>query len=158
MHEDLSRVDRSATPWIIVATHVPMYCSSIGQYAHSRATSPPPYEGCLTDGIAVGDRMRKDLEPLLMAYGVDLFMYGHAHAYESTYPIFNGTATQQSLLEPTAPVHVMSGAAGPPGDPDEFSLPASFTRRYVVGVPLRAVGILFQNDISPYIVHIPRYL
>jgi hypothetical protein len=46
---------RRRVPWILVATHVPMYCSAIGQ----------------TD---VGGDSRKDIEPLLLAAGVDLYM------------------------------------------------------------------------------------
>lgn len=131
-----------------------MYCSAIDVAAPAAGkASPPPYAGCLADGISVGDRMRKDLELILMEGGVDLFSYGHVHgasrseqtkrrcacqiasvcvaAYESTFPIYNGTATRHSLLQPTAPVHVLTGAAGPPGDPEDFSQPASFTRRFV---------------------------
>lgn len=44
-------------------------------------------------------------------------------------PIVNGTVTRRSLVDPTAPVHVLTGAAGPPGSPEDFSQPASFTRR-----------------------------
>jgi acid phosphatase type 7 len=77
----------------------------------------------------VGDAIRKDLEPLMLQFGVDLFMYGHVHSYEATWPVCNGTATQHTLVNPSAPVHVLSGAAGPPGDPEDFSAPATFTRR-----------------------------
>lgn len=88
LQQDLARVDRAATPWVIVGTHVPMYCSAIDEpappSAGEAAAPPPPYAGCIADGISVGDRMRKDLEPVLMAGGVDLFAYGHVHAYEST--------------------------------------------------------------------------
>jgi hypothetical protein len=98
----------------------------------SDASAPlPPYAGCLADGVSVGDAIRKDLEPLLMEFGVDLFTYGHVHSYESTWPVFNGTAVQRSFQDPRAPVHVLTGAAGPPGDPEDFSQPASFTRRCV---------------------------
>lgn len=85
--KDLSLVNRTATPWVIVTTHVPMYCSAIDEPAppgEGGQTAPPPYAGCIADGISVGDRMQKDLEPVLMAGGVDLFTYGHIHAYEST--------------------------------------------------------------------------
>jgi hypothetical protein len=67
--------------------------------------------------------------PLLLAAGVDLYMYGHVHAYEATWPISNGTVTR-TLVNPPAPIHVLSGAGGPPGSPDTFNAtaPAPFTR------------------------------
>lgn len=101
---------RARVPWIVVATHVPMYCSAIGQ------------EG-------VGGDSRKDIEPLLLEAGVDVYFYGHVHAYEATWPVANGTVTR-TLVSPPAPVHVLTGAGGPPGSPDAFnaSSPADFTR------------------------------
>ena len=95
---------RKEVPWIIALTHVPMYCSAIGQED-------------------VGGLSREDLEPLLFEGGVDLYFYGHVHAYESTWPVGpNGAvASNPSLVNPRAPVHVLTGAAGPPGGPDSFN-------------------------------------
>jgi hypothetical protein len=96
---------RRRVPWILVATHVPMYCSAEGE-------------------TGVGGDSRKDMEAILIANGVDLYMYGHVHAYEATWPVGpNGAVAAQSYLNPQAPVHVLTGAAGPPGSPDVF--PAS---------------------------------
>jgi len=114
LKRDLARAaapaQRARVPWILVATHVPMYCSAIGE-------------------TGVGGSSRGDIEPLLLAAGVDLYMYGHVHAYEATWPISNGTVTR-SLVNPPAPIHVLSGAGGPPGSPDTFNAtaPAPFTR------------------------------
>ena len=49
--------NREKVPWVIIATHVPMYCSASGQ-------------------TGVGGNSRKDLEVLLQTYGVDLYTYG----------------------------------------------------------------------------------
>jgi hypothetical protein len=40
------------------------------------------------------------VEPLLMAYGVDVYHAGHVHDYESTWPIANGSITQPSFDAP----------------------------------------------------------
>jgi hypothetical protein len=40
------------------------------------------------------------VEPLLMAYGVDVYHAGHVHDYESTWPISNGSITQPSYHAP----------------------------------------------------------
>jgi hypothetical protein len=101
---------RERVPWILLATHVPMYCSAIGEES-------------------VGGDSRKDIEPLLLEFGVDLYLYGHVHAYEATWPIANGKVTR-TLVNAPAPVHVLTGAGGPPGAPDVFnaSAPRDFTR------------------------------
>jgi 3',5'-cyclic AMP phosphodiesterase CpdA len=114
LRSDLARAaapaQRARVPWILLATHVPMYCSALGE------------EG-------VGGGSREDIEPLLLEFSVDLYLYGHVHAYEATWPTANGTVTR-SLVNPPAPVHVLSGAGGPPGAPDVFnaSAPAAFSR------------------------------
>lgn len=118
---DLAGVDRATTPWILLATHVPMYCSAID-------ATLPPYRGCLADGVKTSDAIMSDLEPLMLQYGVDLYAYGHVHAYQSTWPIKNGSLTKASLDSPDAPVHVLTGAAGPPGVPETFSLPPPWSR------------------------------
>jgi hypothetical protein len=117
--------------------HVPMYCSAIDvdhirmAHVHMGQQDPlPPYQGCIADGIAVSTAIQNDFEPLMLQYGVDLYAYGHIHSYESTWPVGpNGTVPKQSLDSPLAPVHVLTGAAGPPGTPETFSLPAPFTRK-----------------------------
>ena len=80
-------IDRSATPWIIVQTHVPFYTSSQSHYAE-------------------GELMRRVIEPLLYDYGVDIFVNGHVHAYERTVPVYNLTA------DPCGTVHITIGDAG----------------------------------------------
>ncbi|KAJ8601257.1 hypothetical protein CTAYLR_003270 [Chrysophaeum taylorii] len=61
--DDLDSIDRGATPWVVVMMHAPFYTSN---YAH-------PGEAEL---------MRQAYEPLLYAYGADLVLSGHVHAYE----------------------------------------------------------------------------
>ena len=37
-----------------------------------------------------------DLEPLMLQYGVDVYFAGHAHNYETSWPVANGVPTQKS--------------------------------------------------------------
>ncbi|KAG2390857.1 Purple acid phosphatase [Vigna angularis] len=63
LKEDLSKVDRERTPWLLVSFHIPWYNSN---KAHQGA----------------GDDMMAAIEPLLYAASVDLVIAGHVHAYE----------------------------------------------------------------------------
>jgi hypothetical protein len=43
--------------------------------------------------------------------------------------VYNNTVRQPpSLVNPQAPVHLLTGAGGPPGSPDTYTTPAPFTR------------------------------
>ena len=95
LQADLAAVDRAATPWVLATAHMPMQCSSItydgefvGQaqrYARALGASPQavaaatPYRGCTGTGVDNTEASRKDVEPLFLQYGVDLFMCGHEH-------------------------------------------------------------------------------
>ena len=63
LEQDLSSVDRAATPWLIVMMHAPFYNSNS---AHALEA----------------ELMRLTYEPLLLKYGVDVVLSGHVHAYE----------------------------------------------------------------------------
>lgn len=84
--------------WLVVQMHYPSYCS------HSYNGGG----GCITDAPL----MRAQLEPLWRKYGVDAVIYGHIHAAEVTWPVFNATPTQFSFDKPQAPVHFLIGMAG----------------------------------------------
>lgn len=51
-------------------------------------------------------QMRLSLEPLTDLYGVDVFLYGHVHAYERSTPVSNYT------VDPCGAVHLTIGDAG----------------------------------------------
>jgi len=70
---------RASVPWIVVASHVPMYCSANGE-EH------------------VGDEAKQDLEPLLYKYGVDLYTYGHVHG--KWWWLFVSCAARQCACKP----------------------------------------------------------
>ena len=68
-----------------------------------------------------------DLEPLLLKHKIDLYFAGHNHNYESTWPLINGTLVTKNLTDTPAPVHIVSGAGGPPNF-DDFGAAQPWTR------------------------------
>ena len=62
---------------------------------------------------------------MLKEFRVDIYMAGHNHNYEATWPMYNNTVQQESYHLPQAPVHVVSGAAGPPAT--SYFLPTNQT-------------------------------
>merc|ERR1712194_248110 len=92
---DLRKVDRRATPWIVVTLHRPMYCSN---------------------AAAVGPWAAKYLDPVLTQYRVNLVFAGHNHLYERTCPVVGRLPTLPGFgghCQDGAPVHVTVGSAGP---------------------------------------------
>jgi acid phosphatase type 7 len=64
IQDDLNRVDRSVTPWVVVTLHRPMMTPVAGSQFNT----------------SVG--MILNLENLFLEYGVDLVLGGHVHSYE----------------------------------------------------------------------------
>jgi len=83
----LERVDRRATPWLVVAFHRPWYNSN---HVHHLE----------------GEAMKNQLESLLHQYHVDLVLAGHVHAYERTHPVYRGE------LFGEAPTYINVGTGG----------------------------------------------
>ena len=65
----LGAVDRSVTPWVVVAGHRPMYSSD-------KSTDSGPLQAYL--------------EPMFIRHGVDVALYGHMHCAEIVAPVNNG--------------------------------------------------------------------
>jgi len=61
--EELKRVDREKTPWLIVLMHIPLYNSNGAHYME-------------------GESMRSVFESWFIKYKVDVIFAGHVHAYE----------------------------------------------------------------------------
>ncbi|KAF7061739.1 hypothetical protein CFC21_068408 [Triticum aestivum] len=98
LSDELGRVDRKATPWLIVLMHSPWYNSNNYHYME-------------------GETMRVQFESWLVAAKVDLVLAGHVHSYERSrrfsnvaYNIVNGKATPVRDLD--APVYVTIGDGG----------------------------------------------
>ncbi|KAK3684061.1 Metallo-dependent phosphatase-like protein [Podospora appendiculata] len=87
---DLASVDRTVTPWVIVAGHRPWY-----------STGDEQCEPC-----------RLAFEPLLYKYGVDLAIFGHVHNSQRFAPTYNKTADPAGMNNPKAPMYIVAGGAG----------------------------------------------
>lgn len=87
--DDLSRVDRKITPWVIVTFHQP--------YVNSNTAHP-----IATEGLP----MQLAIEQTLYDAGVDLVLSGHVHAYERSCRVFNYTCTAN------APYYITIGDGG----------------------------------------------
>ncbi|MED6186032.1 Purple acid phosphatase 18 [Stylosanthes scabra] len=87
LKEDLLKVDRKKTPWLVVLFHVPWYNSNTAHQGE-------------------GDDMMKAMEPLLYAASVDLVFAGHVHAYERSRRVYN------RRVDPCGAVHITIGDGG----------------------------------------------
>jgi hypothetical protein len=65
LEKDLASVDRKKTPWVIFSYHRPMYTSI--------------QHGDIVD-MRVAEKIKENLEPLLVKYQVDLALSAHIHA------------------------------------------------------------------------------
>jgi len=58
------------------------------------------------------------------AGGVDVVFGAHEHAYERNYPVYDmqwsGATGAGAYVDPAAPVHILTGAAGCPEDQDAW--------------------------------------
>lgn len=95
-----AHANRAERPWVVVTGHRPMYCSDTFAPTSAR----------------VGAHLQRVLEPVLHKFEVDLFIGGHHHVYERSWPINNGSATGTTsgnvYLDPPDPVHVTVGSGG----------------------------------------------
>ncbi|KAJ4809274.1 Purple acid phosphatase [Rhynchospora pubera] len=96
--EELPKVNRSETPWVIVLLHSPWYNSYNYHYLE-------------------GETMRVQFEYLMVQYKVDVVFAGHVHAYERTHRIsniaYNITNGQCSPVpDKNAPVYITIGDGG----------------------------------------------
>lgn len=92
LRADLASVDRSVTPWLIVAGHRPWY--STGG----------------SDNICTP--CREAFESLFYTYGVDLGVFGHVHNSQRFLPVYNNTADAAGMQNPKAPMYIIAGGAG----------------------------------------------
>ena len=90
LQHELASVNRTATPWVVVESHRPMY--------HSK-----PYWA----DNAVGIAMRAEFEDLLRKHRVDIFFAGHYHSYLRTCD-----GLYASKCHNGGPIHITVGTAG----------------------------------------------
>ncbi|KAH8694286.1 Metallo-dependent phosphatase-like protein [Talaromyces proteolyticus] len=105
LEADLASVDRSVTPWVIVAGHRPWYTTGTG--------------ACTSCQTA--------FEGLFNKYGVDLGVFGHQHNSQRFQPVYNNTADPKGLNDPTAPMYIVAGGAGNIEGPTSVGSEPSYT-------------------------------
>ncbi|KAM2053271.1 hypothetical protein EV1_002855 [Malus domestica] len=98
LQEELPKVNRSETPWLIVIMHCPWYNSYQSHYME-------------------GEAMRVMFEAWFVEYKVDVVFSGHVHAYERSerisnvaYDIVNANCTP--VKDQSAPVYITVGDGG----------------------------------------------
>eukprot|EP01035_Chromulina_nebulosa_P022753 gene22753-29460_t len=113
LKNDLRKVNRTLTPWILFNGHRPMYINS-------------DYYGSPSADLNVMNLMIQELEPLLWKYRVNLAFYGHNHAVQRHSAVLNKTVVQASTTvytgpssqpihlhqDPQATVHMVVGTGG----------------------------------------------
>eukprot|EP00035_Acanthoeca_spectabilis_P010123 m.178671 g.178671 ORF g.178671 m.178671 type:complete len:301 (+) comp14930_c0_seq3:1239-2141(+) len=129
---DLAAIDRSKTPWVIASAHYPLYETYDDVANQARAQNEADFgargRGRLSNDPAPSKAQAiADFEPLLAEFGVDMFFAGHDHNYETTWPVYQGKVVQASYKDPKAPIHILSGSAGPP-EWDKFAAAQTWTR------------------------------
>ncbi|KAI0510062.1 hypothetical protein KFK09_010662 [Dendrobium nobile] len=87
LKEDLIKVDRVETPWVVASWHPPWYNSYSSHYQEFEC-------------------MRQEMEGLLYHYRVDIVFSGHVHAYERMNRVYNYT------LDSCGPVYITVGDGG----------------------------------------------
>lgn len=98
LREELRKVDRKKTPWLIVLMHVPMYSSNLAHYME-------------------GESMRAVFESWFVHSRVDMVFAGHVHAYERSYRISNiyynvSSGDRYPIPDTSAPVYITVGDGG----------------------------------------------
>ncbi|XP_031489291.1 purple acid phosphatase 2-like [Nymphaea colorata] len=98
LEQELQKVDRNETPWLIVLVHSPWYNSYNYHFME-------------------GETMRVMFESWFVQHKVDLVFSGHVHAYERServsniaYDVVNGKCTP--VYDPSAPVYITIGDGG----------------------------------------------
>ncbi|XP_028094450.1 purple acid phosphatase-like [Camellia sinensis] len=98
LEQELPKINRSETPWIIVILHAPWYNSNHYHYME-------------------GESMRVQFEPWFVQHKVDIVFAGHVHSYERSerisnvkYNITNGLSGP--VRDSSAPVYITIGDGG----------------------------------------------
>jgi hypothetical protein len=105
--------NRALRPWIVLVGHRPMYCSSNNDPEHCEAVN-----NYARVGIPFREAYLFAPEELYYEQGIDLMFFGHEHNYERFWPVYNrrvcnGTDDPSNpYVNPRAPVHFTTGAAG----------------------------------------------
>ena len=126
LERELSAVDRSKTPWVILGGHRPGVIDSTDG-PDDRETAPGMKN---PSDLSVMDELQRDVWPLLVEHGVDLAFWGHNHVYQrscawraigqGSFNASDGCVSYSqrgddgvaTYVDPTAPVSVVVGTGG----------------------------------------------
>lgn len=126
LEQDLIKAsrNRSLRPWIIVIGHRPLYCSILSN----------PDCTDYANRLRFGADGQLGLETLLTKYNVDVYLCGHKHNYERTFPVKNDQLLTTSYHNSPSFFQVITGNAGNYEGPDQFDdtnpLPAWLGHRF----------------------------
>lgn len=131
LQQDLNEANkhRYETPWIIVMSHKPLYCSNDNRYP-SNETDHSNNLNCIEQTQIT----RSKVEDLFYHSKVDLILSAHVHNYERDTAIYQNTSYPSTFEDfnhshnPSAPIHILTGIAGndhgpealPPDPPEWF--------------------------------------
>ncbi|KAK4791485.1 hypothetical protein SAY86_031898 [Trapa natans] len=98
LRDELEKVDREITPWLIVLMHVPIYNSNEAHFME-------------------GESMRSVFEEWFVHSKVDIIFAGHVHAYERSYRVSNinynvSSGDRYPVPDKSAPVYITVGDGG----------------------------------------------
>ena len=91
LDKDLSAVNRTKTPWVVVTSHRPVYTTQL----------------CIIPDYVVSRFMRQALDPLFEKHKVNLVLVAHLHGYERTCLIKRGECVENGGTQ-----HITIGSAG----------------------------------------------
>jgi len=97
LENDLKKIDRKKTPWVIFGGHRAMYAS---QDEHG--------------DYIVATNMQRLFENLLHTYKVDLALWAHYHSYERTCKVYKNKCSEDGIT------HIVIGTAGRNLDQEKF--------------------------------------
>ena len=114
---------RNTVPWIVVMGHKPTYCQIDWTQSMESRKGFRSNNNCFKQSPEI----RGFIEDLMFEYSVDVYIGAHVHKYErneaiyrnQTYPSANKTLNY--FLNPTAPVHILTGIAGNDHGPNPLS-------------------------------------
>jgi len=123
IRQDLEKVDRTKTPWVVLGGHRPPYSS----------------EDYPSD-LAVAEGIRNGLEELIRGK-VDFAIWGHFHAYERTCAVYNSTCMDDG----TGIVHIVVGTAGASIDGAQW-LPNAWSENHFNDFGYGVVDVSIDGD------------
>ncbi|KAI9320919.1 Metallo-dependent phosphatase-like protein [Dichotomocladium elegans] len=120
LEDDLAKANaqRNERPWIIVMGHRPLYCTPADDKDCGPKADMIRHGVLATNNTA---RISRGLEDIFVEHNVDLYLCGHRHNYERTYPLVNNTKIADTYLRPPSFFQIISGNSGNYEGPDKFN-------------------------------------